>query len=182
MLQECLPVITNARKLIARVPQTSKKAAFPENAVISGYGQNNNQPNIVVYNVIDNGGTWQGADENGIVIINSVTELDAEKLLENYDFTIAGLEALIRLANKFGYRDIYTTTVDFARTKFSPAGRMLDSFTGLVKRDDRDITYIYREGDKIMVQADLSRHIEPEILQRDYRNVDGSQISLSQIP
>lgn len=183
MLQECLPVITNARKLIIQVPQSDKVVTFPKDAVISPHGQNNANPTVVVFNATDEGGTWQGADsQNGIVIINAVTELDAEVLLNGYDETMEGLGKLIAKAVKFGYRDMYTTSVPWARTKLTPAGKRISTYTGLVMRSDKDITYVYWDNDRIMVQSDLPRAIEPEILQRDYRNLDGSQISLSQIP
>lgn len=184
MLETCLPVISNAKKLILKVPQSDIIVNFPEHAVISPYGQNNTAPVIVVFNKTDNGGTWQGADSEGIIIINGVaSEKDVDKLLELYDGSIEGLNALISKAVSFGYVDIFTTTKAYARTHFEPAGKMLNTFTGAVRRDDANVTYIYKDSNGIIrVVSDSERHIEVDILQRDYMMLDGSPISLSDIP
>lgn len=184
MLENCLPVISSAKKLILKVPKSDVIVNFPENAVISPYGQNNTAPVIVVFNKTDNGGTWQGADSDGIIIINGVSaERDVEKLLGLYDGTIEGLNTVISTAVSFGYVDIFTTNKAYARTHFEPASKMLNTFTGAVRRDDANVTYIYKDtAGTIRIVSDSERHIETDILQRDYMMLDGSPIALSDIP
>lgn len=183
-----LQVVSSARKLIFLVP-AGPVVNFPEGAVISKYGQNNESPVIVVLNHVDNGGTWQGADvTNGIVIMNNVSEAVALELLEMFgaDRTIGGLKSVIARAEELGCLDNYTTKVQFADDNLSPAGLMLDNYTGIVKRDARDICLVIRDGNGV-IQRQLPNgsvnHIDTnEILVRDYVHTDGSQIDPDTIP
>jgi hypothetical protein len=180
-----LKVVSAARKLILAVPATDRIVAFPQGATISEYGQNNDAPAIVVQNLTDPSQPWQGADsENGIVIMNEVSEANAELLLDMVDGTIMGLDAIITKARELGIGDVYTTTRSFVEAKLTPAGRMINPFTGVVKRDDRDVCNVYRDAEGVLqiVVNDEPRRIEPDILLRTYRNADGSEIDLTDVP
>ncbi len=82
-----------------------------------------------------------------------------------------------------GCVDQYTTSLAFVDTKLSTAGRMLDPYTGIVKRDDRDLTPVWQEGGVFYTApGGAARVIEPDILVRTYRKTDGSLIDLAKIP
>jgi len=189
--QNGLPVVSSAGKLIFSVPQSTAIATFPNDVFISEYGQNNNSPSIVVHNHIDKSspeGTWQGADsKEGIVIMNNVPEAVALQLLGMFeaDQTVSGLQKVLSKAEELGCLDNYTTKKQFVDDNLSPAGNMLDKYTGIVKRDSRDIALIIRDGSGIIWRklGDGINHIDTdEILVRDYRNVDGTQIDIASIP
>jgi hypothetical protein len=197
-----LAVVSAARKLILLVP-AGPVVAFPEGAAISEYGQNNTTPVITVCNRTDTSkgpnGTWQGADsENGVIIINEVPEELALRALgmietarnafpttdDSRSKVTALLEVLDFLADN-GCGDQYTTSKDFVKSKLSPAGAMLDAFTGIVKRDDRDVCRIVRDAEGVIwVQLPKGepRHIEADILLRTYVQADGRPINLADIP
>lgn len=184
MTTQGLPVVSATRKVIFRVPVTTDIVSFPEYAIISKYGQNNSKSAIVVCNETD-GGSWQSADcRNGVIIMNEVDGEFAEQLLEMYDGTIEALRNICAFASDNGYSDQYTTKLNFVETKLSPAGRMINAYTGIVKRDDRDIcaVYIDSEGIPQIVINDSPRRIEADILLWTYRNADGTAINLSDIP
>ena len=185
-------VVSQARKLVFRVPpaEAAHTTTFPEGANVSAYGQNNENPAIVVFNATDikqdPHGSWQGADaKTGVVIVNEVQGSVAEDALQRLGkgYAIAALvEELKRLAS-LGYRDQYTTSTQFAESKLSPAGTMLDRFTGIVKRDDHDIAHVAKRGRIVFIVADGDiRHIEPDILERTYVMADGAAIDLRSIP
>lgn len=186
-----LKVVSQARKLIVKVPQ-GPVVSFPEGALISPYGQNNDSAVIVVHNRVDKsmgeGGTWQGADSvNGVVILNGVPEAVALEVLALYEAnpTIEGLNALLVRAAELGCVDQYTTKTSFVDSKLSPAGKMLDQYTGIVKRDDRDICLVVRDSAGTIWRklGEDVKHIDTEaILVRDYVNADGSQIDPAKIP
>lgn len=187
-------VFSAARKLIIEVPPGSP-VAFPQGAVLSSYGQNNGSPTIVVCNRTDTSkgatpnGTWQGADsENGVIIINEVPAEIAEMALTIFDENGRGMTALemaLNYLDENGKGDQYTTDRKFVAEHLSPAGRMLDSCTGIVKRDKRDGVLLVQDENGTMwmklSNGDV-RHIEPDILIRTYVNGDGSSIDLTQVP
>lgn len=184
-------VVSSARKLVFKVP-AGPVVGFPEGAAISKYGQNNESPVIVVLNHVDksmgDGGCWQGADtENGIVIMNNVPEDAANELLDLFEAnpTVDGLEDVIARAEALGCLDNYTTKVSFADDNLTPAGRMLGKYTGIVKRDSKDVAKVGRGPDGVIYRllGDDVKHIDTdEILVRDYRNADGSMINASTLP
>jgi predicted GTPase len=179
-----LKVTSNARKVIFEVPHSDALAVFPADAKISEYGQNNSQPVIVVQNKTD-GGSLQGADaQQGVVIMNEIPGDFAEVLLDMYDGTIASLELICKYAANNGYGDQYTTKKTFVDTKLSPAGRMVSKYTGIVKRDDRDVCILYRDNTgilQVMVKGE-PRRIEDDIVLRTYKCADGSDIDLNAVP
>lgn len=159
--------------------------AFPEGAKLSGYGQNDENPVVVVYNGTD--GTWQGADaENGVVIMNNVKGELAERLLDMAE-SGSPLSAIIATAEEAGQVDNYTTDYAFVDEHLSPVDpeRMIGDYTGRVVRLARDTATVARRGDVFYVAppgSDGSRVIQPEILVRDYIKVDGSSINLEDVP
>lgn len=179
-----LKVTSAARKVIFEVPQSDTLAVFPADAKISEYGQNNSQPVIVVQNRTD-GGSWQGADGNdGVIIMNEVPGDFAEVLLSMYDGTIESLKRICAYAADHGYGDQYTTKKSFVDTKLSPAGKMVGKYTGIVKRDDRDVCILYRDNAgilQVMVKGE-PRRIEDDIVLRTYKCADGSEIDLNAVP
>jgi hypothetical protein len=184
-MSEGLKVVSSARKLIMVVPQTDRKVSFPQGATISGYGKGNDNPVIVVQNITD-GGSWQGAQSGQYVIVNEVQEEAAHAALDilgGEDYTIDRLDAaLTHLANA-GFRDQYTTDQDFVSKQLSPAGKMLGTNAGIVKRDSRDVCTVYRDSEGVLqIVIKEPRRIEPNILVRTYRNVDGTTIDLDSIP
>lgn len=209
-----MQVVSEARKLIIKVPASTKKAKFPSDAAISKYGQNNDQPVIVVFNSTDGDGKWQGADsENGVVILNEVPGEIAAELLnmirpESIDraysdtndklakdaaeawilanpFTVEKLQAILLKAAELGCGDQYTTDSTFVKDQLSPAGRMIDACTGIVKRDCCDVTLVVRDEEgKIHTKLanGNNRHIEEDILLRTHCKANGSQIDIDEIP
>ena len=179
-----LKVTSSASKVIFAVPPSDTLAVFPADGKISEYGQNNAAPAIVVQNKTD-GGSWQGADgQQGVVIMNEVPGDFAEVLLDMYDGSLGSLELICKYAADHGYGDQYTTKRSFVDTKLSPAGRMKDSYTGIVKRDDRDVCIVFRDSEDVLqiVVKGEPRRIEPDILLRTYKCADGSPISLDAVP
>lgn len=182
-----LKVVSAARKLIALVPATTRVAQFPEGCVISEYGQNNAAPVITVQNRTDGaagGGSYQGADaEAGVIIMNEVPEATALELLGIYDGTIEGLDRMVARAYELGCGDIYTTKKSFVETKLTPAGKMVNQYTGIVKRDDRDVCTVYKDGAGVyQIVIKEPRQIELDILLRTYVCADGSPIDPAAIP
>lgn len=182
-----VPVVSSARKLIFDVPE-GPVVSFPENAVISSYGQNNAAPCVVVKNHVDSSspdGTWQGADSNGVIIMNSVPEDKAKILLALYQSGLHTLKDVIRNAEILGVLDNYTTKKTFVDQHLSAAGLMLSKYTGIVKRDSRDVCYIARDSNGLIwrVLVNEIKHIDSdEILLETYVNSDGSKINVELIP
>ena len=186
-----LKVTSSARKVIFEVPNEKSTAAFPEGITISPYGQNNVAPVIVVHNHVDTkedpNGSWQGADGvNGIVIMNNVPEELAEELLAHYaaNPTVGGLHAILKHAETTGQVDNYTTEKAFVEKNLSPAGKTVSKFTGVVKRDSRDICSVIKQDGIIWRKVgDYIEHIDTEaILVRDYVTADGEKIDPASIP
>lgn len=182
-----IPATSTATKLVLAV-KPGPVVAFPEDAVLSGYGQNDDQPVVVVRNLTDGEegiGTWQGADAtSGVVIMNGVQEELAERLL---DMAESGepLSAIIATAEKASQVDNYTTDYAFVDEHLTSVGRMLGRYTGRVARLARDTAQIGQRNGVFYVvppSGEDSRVIQPEILTRDYIKVDGSPINLEDVP
>jgi hypothetical protein len=193
-----LAVTSSARKLIIRVPQ-GPVVSFPQTAInISEYGQNNDQPVIVVHNAVDLSmgpkGTWQGADGiNGVIIMNGVPDAIAQEVLDMVEYcekqpggmNTGDLKTIVDRAVALGQGDIYTTKLDFVDKQLSPAGRTLGKYTGVVKRDSREICLVVRDTNGVIQRklGDDVKHIDTdEILVRDYVLADGSKIDPKSIP
>jgi hypothetical protein len=178
MSKKIIPVISSAQKLILKV-QEGPVVSFPDMAIISDYGANNDTPQIVVFNGTDP--SWQGAAAGDYVIVNEVpTEVAKDALIIYADGqTNEDLQAALDYLAEKGYVDQYTTNQGFVSEKLSPAGAMLKNGSGIVKRDDRDIVDAWKEDGVYYVAPNgEQRRIEPDILKRTYRNVDGSEIDL----
>ena len=180
--ENTLPVVSSAQKLIMKV-QEGPVVSFPENAKISEYGANNESPQIVVFNGTDP--SWQGVSAGNYVIVNEVpTDIAKNALIIYADGqTNEDLQAALDYLVKEGCVDQYTTKQDFVSDKLSSAGPMLKNGSGIMKRDDRDITQAWKEDGVYYVAPNgEKRRIEVDILQRTYRNVDGSPIDLASVP
>ena len=180
-------IVSNARKLIFRPEANATVVEFPSNATINEWGVNGKNPSVIVLNGTEEKPTWQGVDHaSGVVIVNEVPEELANAALEIFEQGNKTNEAL-RVALYFlasnGCVDQYTCGLDFVEGKLSPAGRMVDDHTGVVKRDDRDLTLVWREGEVFYAAPNNeARVIESDILLRTYRNADGTEINLDDIP
>ena len=180
-----LPVVSAARKLIIQVPHRGVIAQFPEGAVISDYGQNNDEPAVVVFNASDNGGTWQGADaDEGVIIINEVDGDVAALVLDIFPSQTVPVESILGFLAEEGFTDQYTTNRQFVDEKLSRAGRMIGPYTGIVKRDDRDVCQVWRDASGTIWRqlGEDVNHIEEDILLRTYVQADGSNIEPDEIP
>ncbi|MBT3397838.1 hypothetical protein HOA55_02775 [archaeon] len=185
-----LKIVSATRKLIFKVPASDVVVAFEQDMEVSGYGQNNDRPVILVLNETDGDGdgTWQGADgEKGVVILNEVPGEIAEALLDMMETppTVDNLDDILIAAGEQGCGDQYTADTDFVDDHLSPAGRMVDDYTGIVKRDEKDVVLAIRDKEgviRIKLPNGDERHIEEDILLRTYRGADGSPIDLSDIP
>jgi hypothetical protein len=181
-----MKVISNARKLIFRPALGAPIVSFPEGAVMSPYGADNDAPTIVVQNATCKDKSWQGVShDKGAVLVNGVPGDVADAALRQYDAggqTIDALNQVLADLASQGYNDQYTTSIDFIENKLSPAGLMMSLYTGLVKRNDRDQIECWRSGGEFFTAPNgEARVIEPEILVRDYRLPDGATIDLSLI-
>ena len=109
-----------------------------------------------------------------------------EDWINSAPYQIEHLDLVVARAHELGVRDIYTTNKSFVDNKLSPAGRMLNQHTGIVKRSDRDVCTVYRDAEGVLLinvpGGDGARRIEEDILLRTYRRADGSDISLDEIP
>lgn len=179
-------IVSSARKLVFRPEQGAPQVSFPEGVPVNGYGVNNQTPSVIVRNGTENPATYQGVcHDTGCVILNRVPEdvaLAALQIFNEGGRTNAALNAALDYLTAAGCVDQYTTTIEFVENRLSPAGVMLDRHNGVVKRDDRDMTPVWKEGDKIYVHTDAVRDIEPSILLETYRMPDGSEIDLESIP
>ena len=179
-------VVSSSRKLIIQPAADAPIVIPPEGMTMSKYGANNEAPSVIVVNETETPVSWQGVDHaTGVVIVNEVPEDLAHQALDIVESggqcQQAVRDALDFLA-KNGCVDQYTTKLDFVNTKLSPAGRMLDAYTGIVKRDDRDLTPLWREDEILYVaHSGGARVIQSEILLRTYRNPDGTSIVLGEI-
>jgi len=180
-------VVSSARKLLFKVTE-GPTVSFPEGAAISKYGANNAVPVVVVHNATDQSqgpeGTWQGAAAGDFVIVNEVPEdVALVALFDIYDGTNQSIVDALNYLIDNGYADQYTTGRKFWETKLSPAGRMKGE-SGIMKRDDRDLTRLYRDKDGVLriFPNGQMRHIEDDILVRTYRMPNGSKIDLKSIP
>lgn len=190
-----LSVVSSARKLIALVPNTNRVVSFPEGAVLSQYGKGNENPVIIVQNGTDPTLPWQGA-HGGVghyIIVNEVGEDAAIAFLNHLggtDYSVETLEAALAELAEAGFRDQYTTDVNFVNSKLATAGQVFTSedggvIAGVVARSDRDLCKVYRDAEgvlQIVVGNNEPRRIEDDILLRTYRTADGGLISLDDVP
>lgn len=179
-----MKIVSSARKLILKPENGAPVVKFPSNAKVSEYGANNNTPTVVVFNGTNP--SWQGVNFDGYVIVNEVPEGIALNALEIYEqggcTNISLVQALYYLMT-CGCVDQYTTGDDFVGKKLSSAGRRLPNGSGIVKRDDRDLVDVWQEDNKFFVKVvDGARVIESDILCRTYRNENGDEINLAEVP
>lgn len=175
-----LKVISSARKLILEVVD-GPVVKFPEGVEPNPYSANKDEPRMVVYNSEDQ--TWQGAGVGDMIILNQVPEEVAEHILNMYDGTNEGTLKALDYAASQGYTDQYTTNMKFRSSNLSPAGRMVNENTGIVKRDERDVCEAYYDKTGLLrIVTDGVRDIKEDIFLSTYRNLDGTKINLEDVP
>jgi len=176
-----MKVISNAKKLVLGVPATNIIVNFPDGVVISAYGQDNQNPSVVVFNSTDESGTWQGANSiDGVIIINEVNSSQAKAIIEKLDGTVNGLNNAIDTAVKLGLTDQYTSDFDFVRKKLISDV----SVAGLYRRNNEIVCNIYKDSDGVIWREmdGQTHHIEKDILLRTYETEAGNPINLEDIP
>jgi hypothetical protein len=119
--------------------------------------------------------------------VNQVPEKVANVALDMFEVlgqSNEALELVLQFLTLAGCIDQYTSLNEFVENSLSPAGRMLGSGTGIMKRDNRDLIECWVEEGRIFVNNDGmgGKLIDPQILVETYRNPDGSTIDLSSIP
>ena len=205
-----LSVVSSARKLVIQVPESNRVVEFPEGVHISSYGKGNDAPVIVVHNATDKGkelspgvfehpeGTWQGAKSGQFIILNEVSEEAAVAAIchAGNNYTMHCVEVALEELVQKGFRDQYTTNLEFVQENLSPAGfcvgleqccttgKILALRAGIVKRDARDIMTAVRKDGAVFVDHGKGepKRVEEDIFLRTYRNVDGSEIELDDVP
>jgi hypothetical protein len=142
-------------------------------------------------------GTYQGGRVGEFVLVNEVSEEAATQFLTTLgeQYTVEQLEAALATLGTQGFRDQYTTDLGFVTSKLSPAGVCYGSTlkadgkfetvtSGFVKRDDRDLTVVFKGEDAYLyvVHKGEPKRIEDDIFQRTYRNPDGTAVDVKKVP
>lgn len=165
-------VISNAQKFIIPVPalgNAGESLVYPKSYAKAGQpildytGNPIGDRGLVFFNGKDK--SWQAVlgDGNGVIIINEVTQDQAQKLDQKTrslkpnpnDLTLDELKQVITFAQQLGLVDMYNSTRAFVKEKMTPAiagdelrvnGKVIDAY-GFKKRDDRDVNQaIYIPG------------------------------------
>lgn len=166
------PVISNAQKFILPVPafqSGGEPLVYPKETPKAGQpildyeGKPIGEKGIVFFNAKDK--SWQAAagDGQSVIIINEVTQEQAEKLHQEVEkrqsdpnkLTLAELKQVLTFAQeKLGLNDMYNSTRSFIREKMTAvlpdkaASKNEDEAYGFKKRDDRDVNQaIYIPGE-----------------------------------
>ena len=167
------PVLSNAQKFIIPVPafkQDGEPLVYPKTHPKAGHplldyeGKPIGDRGIIFLNFKDK--SWQAATGDGqsVIIINEVTQEQAEKLYQEIEklnpdpdkLTLPELKQVLTFAQKkLGLDDVYNSTRSFVTEKMTPVlpneaaqnGKNKDDVYGLRKRDDRDVNQaIYIPG------------------------------------
>lgn len=167
------PVISSAQKFIIPVPafkQDGEPLVYPEKhpkagqPILDYQGKPIGQRGIVFFNFKDK--SWQAAagDGQSVIIINEVTQEQAEKLYgeigkrqsSSDKLTLSELKQILAFAQKeLNLDDVYNSTRSFVAEKMTPVltnessrkTKNADDVYGFKKRDDRDINQaIYIPG------------------------------------
>jgi len=168
------PVISNAQKFIIPVPalgQSGEPLVYPHEYEKAGQpildytGKPVGDRGLVFFNAKDK--SWQAVkgDGEGVIIINEVTQAQAQKLYQKIQdlkpdpnqLTLGELKQVIAFAqNQLGLADMYNSSRTFVQEKMTPAiagaaprwhGNEIVAY-GFKKRDDRDVNQaIYIPGE-----------------------------------
>jgi hypothetical protein len=209
-------VISSAQKFILPVPRLEsggEPLVYPKGGEKAGKpildyeGKPIGEKGLVFLNAKDQ--SWQAVagDGEGVIIINEVTQEQAEKLDEKVkqlqkdpnQLTLSQLKEVLDYArNDLKLSDMYNSTRSFIKSKMTPVAtdqRSGNEAYGLKKRDDRDLCHaiyipgkftfegpaatpqVFDNGGVIVEQAGKFRGIQPDIFMRTYRLQDGRQIS-----
>ena len=165
------PVISSAQKFILPVPAFGQKGEpliYPPKhpkagqPILDYQGNPIGERGIVFFNHKDQ--SWQAAagDGQGVIIINEVTQEQAEKLHQKVNelqsnpdkSSLDQLKQVLAFARKeLNLKDTYNSTRSFVKEKMTPvlthkAARTNGDVFGLKKRDDRDVNQaIYIPGE-----------------------------------
>lgn len=164
------PVISNAQKFIIPVPafkQGGEPLVYPKEhpkagqLIVDYQGKPIGKSGIVFFNYKDK--SWQAAagDGKSVIIINEVTQEQAEKLDQEIkklqsnpaNLTLNELKKVIAFAiDELKLDDMYNSTRSFIKEKMtsvlSKDSKNKDEIYGLKKRDDRDVNQaIYIPGE-----------------------------------
>jgi len=222
-----LKVISSAQKFVLPVPafpNGGEPLVYPAGTVdkdsksIAGapiadwQGKPIGDAGVVFFNGKDK--SWQAAPGNGssVVIMNQVTEQQAQKLESfidtqfghrpNMGFSVNEFKQILDYArDKLGLTDMYNSDQKFISSKMTRAGNDTGvAGYGLHKRDDRDIcqaVYIAGKGEfqgpaatpqqfdngaVIVKQGDSVRLVQPEIFAETYRHANGAKLDVQDIP
>ena len=166
-------VVSNAQKFIIPVPafeQDGEALIYPKKHPKAGQpildyeGEPIGQRGVIFFNVKDQ--CWQAAAGDGqhVIILNEVTQEQAEKLYQEIEkfrsspdkLTLAELKQVLAFAQQeLNLDDIYNSTRSFITEMMTPVlsaetsrnGKNADDVYGLKRRDDRDINQaIYIPG------------------------------------
>lgn len=168
------PVISNAQKFIIPVPAFKgggEPLIYPENNTNSGKpildyeGKAIGKQGVVFFNYKDKSLQAAPGDGKSVIIINEVTDKQAETLdkeirklkADPNDLTLKEFKQILEFAHtKLNLSDMYNSTRSFIKEKMtsvlpdkdSKNGRITDEAYGFKKRDDRDINQaIYIPGE-----------------------------------
>jgi hypothetical protein len=215
-----LKVISSAQKFVIPVPAFpagGEPLVYPEGEkkglpIADWQGKPIGEAGVVFFNGKDK--SWQAASGNGsaVIIMNQVTEAQAEKLdryvrtqfahRPNLGFSVNELKQVLDYArNDLGIVDMYNSDQKFIASKMSRVGNDTGvAAYGLHKRDDRDIceaVYVggkgefqgpaatpqqFENGAVIVRQGDSVRLIQPEIFAETYRQANGAKLEVSDVP
>lgn len=167
-------VISNAQKFIIPVPdlkQDGEPLVYPKDhpkagqPIVDYKGEPIGDRGILFFN--DKDDTWQAAAGNGqdVIIINEVTQEQAERLYQEIEkrqpnlekLTLNELKQIMTFVRKeLKLEDMYNSTRSFVREKMTPVstnpasetGKNKDDVYGFKKRDDRDVNQaVYIPGE-----------------------------------
>lgn len=207
-------VISNAQKFIIPIPvlEDGEPLVYPKDQTKAGEpildyeGKPIGKSGIVFFNYEDKTVQAAPGDGRGVVIINEVTEEQANALYaeigkfgkEPANWNLRILKSVIAFAhNQLGLSDMYNSTQDFIKenmTDVSKKDKHATSVFGFKKRDDRDVLqaiYIpgafifegpaatpqqFENGGVIVEQGGKMRGIQPDIFLRTYRFANGTFI------
>lgn len=208
-------VISSAQKFIIPVPALGAQGeplVYPQDhpqagqPIVDYKGRPIGECGMVFFNAKDQ--AWQAVagDGEGVIIINEVTEAQAELLDQKIrefqadptQLTLAELKQVLAYAREqLGLQDMYNSNRTYVKEKMTPvhAGLGEQAAYGFKKRDDRDIyqavyvrghfifqgpsatAQVFEHGGVIIEQQGKTRGIQPEVFVRTYRRADGRPLN-----
>ena len=215
-MSKSTPVISAAQKFILPITQL----ADAEPLVYPAGDKNAGQPitdwegkpigdtGLVFFNGKDNAYQAVKGNGSGVVIINEVSEAQAQKLKEKVseyascpeNLTCKQIKEILQYAQSIGLVDMYNSDRSFVQNKMTPVGNAGANCYGLHKRDDRDICLAvklegagqfigpsatpqkFEKGAVIVKQGDDFRLVQDDIFERTYLQANGSPAQSANLP